>query len=55
MKKLIYIENSQGHRWIGLFEALGALMALGLISSTVKMVTSIELRSYGNGGGKNKN
>ena len=36
-------------------ETLGALMALGLISSTVKMVANIELRSYGNGGGKNKN
>ena len=35
-------------------ETLGALIALGLISSTVKMVANIELRSYGNGGGKNK-
>ena len=30
MKKLVYLENSQEHRWIRLFKALGALMALGL-------------------------
>ena len=54
MKKLVYLENSQEHRWIRLFKALGALMALGLISSTVKVVTSIGLRNYGNGGSMNK-
>ena len=60
MKKLVYLENSQEHRWIRLFKALGALMALGLISSRVidgceqRASELWQRRKHGNGGSMNK-